>query len=424
MNTLSAIATAIFILTYALIASRALHFVLPLGRPGGALLGAVLMVACGVLTPKESYAAIDHDTIVVLFAMMLLSVYLDEGGFFMRSASWVAAKTRTPFGLLAGVSVISGAMSAILLNDTVCVFLTPLVVTICIRAKLPMGPYLMAVATSANIGSAATLIGNPQNILIGSMSGISFFEFLKYSIVPSVVGLAINILLLRFYYFRQLPAALDLSGLQNNSYRGPNVFIQTLEGTTRLPLPVIVLAALAAAFLAGLHLAYTALSAVLILILIYRRDPRPEFAKVDWPLLVFFCGLFIVVAGFAKTGLPDQAWRAAGAWMSLDRPLGITVFSALLTAGSNIVSNVPMVLLAGPHIAAQNQELFPWILTAFVTTVAGNLTLVGSVANIIVAEAARDHYSLGFREYLRFGAVSTFLVLLTGVPLIYFLTRI
>ncbi len=416
------LATVIFTLTYLLIATGR-QKLLPIGRPGGALLGAVLMVACSVLTPKESYAAIDHDTIVVLFAMMLLAIYLEEDGFFLRIAAFLAKRSKTPLGLLFGISLLAGAMSAVLLNDTVCVFLTPLVVTICARAKLPMGPYLIGLATSANIGSSATMVGNPQNILIGSMSGISFVEFLKYSILPAAVGMAINIFLLRVYYAKKLPKTLDLKAFDGEPQRVPTAFINALEFQHRIPLASWVLLFVAAAFVAGYHLAYTTLAGVFLLIVIHRRDPRPELARIDWTLLVFFCGLFIVVAGFAKTGLPERAWRAAGPFMALDHATGISSFSAMLVAGSNIVSNVPMVLLAGPHLGAQQNDIFPWLLTAYVTTIAGNLTLVGSVANIIVSEAAREHYSLGFREFLRFGAISTVAVLAAGIPLLYFLTH-
>src|SRR5689334_22118479 len=187
--------TAIFVFTYALIAFRRIRM-LPIGRPGGALLGAVAMVASGAITPKESYAAVDHETIVLLFAMMILAVYLEEAQFFTRIGSWLVVKARTPWRLLVGISLLAAVSSAFLLNDTVCLFLTPLVVLTCQRARLPMGPFLIALATSANIGSAATVVGNPQNILVGSMSGISFIKFLAIAILPTAVGLLVNLALL------------------------------------------------------------------------------------------------------------------------------------------------------------------------------------------------------------------------------------
>ncbi|MCC7535821.1 MAG: anion transporter, partial [Deltaproteobacteria bacterium] len=156
----------------------------------------------------------------------------------------------------------------------------------------------------------------------------------------------------------------------------------------------------------------------MVLVVADRAEPRRALERVDWSLLVFFVSLFIVVAALGKTGLPEQAWRAAAPWMGLRDPGGITAFSALLVVGSNLFSNVPMVLLTGPHLTELGDPSRGWVLLAFVTTIAGNLTLIGSVANIIVAEQAKQHYTLGFFEYLRFGAVSTLLVLCAGIPLI------
>lgn len=404
----------VFALTYLLIASRRLNL-LPIGRPGGALLGAVLMVAIGALSPEESYAAIDHDTIVLLFSMMLLSVYLDEAGIFVRAASWLVSRAKTPWRLLVGVSLLAGCSSAFLLNDTVCVFLTPLIVTICARARLPLGPYLIGLATSANIGSAATLVGNPQNMIIGSLSKLRFIEFSKYAALPAAVGLVINIVLLGVYYRRSLPTALEWKPELNEQHRVPTAFIHVLEGARNAHV-ILILASIVLGFLLGLHLAYTALAGVLALILVERRDPRAEFSKIDWPLLVFFASLFIVIAGFAKTGIVEDLWRRHASSMALTEPDGLARFTVFVTVASNIVSNVPLVLLTGPHLSASGGA-FSWVILAFVSTVAGNLTLVGSVANIIVAEAARDRYFLGFREYLRFGVVSTTLVLAAGVPI-------
>jgi Na+/H+ antiporter NhaD/arsenite permease-like protein len=142
---------------------------------------------------------------------------------------------------------------------------------------------------------------------------------------------------------------------------------------------------------------------------------------VDWPLLVFFCSLFVVVGALGKTGLADAAWAAAAPYLDLREPSGVSLFTALMAAASNIFSNFPMVVLTGPHLATLGAEQLGWVLLAFTTTVAGNLTLVGSVANIIVAECAGDDYHLGFFEYLRFGLVSTFLALAAGVPIICWL---
>ena len=406
---LKAAAIAIFCLTYLLIAGRRLRL-LPIGRPAGALLGAVLMVGVGVLTPKESYRAIDHDTIVLLFGMMLLTAYLSQAGFFGWAAVKVLSTCRTPWQLLVTLSVFSAALSAFLVNDTVCIFLTPVVVAVCLRARLPMGPYLIALATSANIGSAATLVGNPQNMIIGSMSGFPFAKFMAMSGAAVVAGLLINTVLLWLYYRRRLPPLFE---------EAPGA--QPVVDFPRLLLAGAVSAGVVAGFFAGFHLGYTALAGVMVLVIAERDDTGEFFGRVDWRLLVFFSSLFIVVEGLARTGIVDEAWGLARPELSFGRPRGLFLFSGLMVLGSNIVSNVPMVVLSGPHLGELGSPQLGWVLLAFTTTVAGTLTLLGSVANIIVAEGARKDYQLGYFEYLRFGLVSTVLVLLGGVPLIAWL---
>jgi len=403
---------AIFALTYLLIASRRLSL-LPIGRPAGALLGAVLMVAVGALTPQESWRAVDGNTILLLFGMMMLTAYLEKASFFQWVTARVLQVVRTPWALLWSVALLSGGLSAFLVNDAVCLFLTPVVVSVCARAGLPPGPYLIGLATSANIGSAATLVGNPQNMIIGSLSGFPFAEFILYAGPAACAGLGINIALLWAYYGRRLPAAFP-------ARTGP----RTPEpATRRLGTVLAVIGLVVLGFFAGLHLGYTTLAGALVLMVADRREPRDVFARVDWSLLVFFCCLFVVVEGLARTGIVETLWRAAGPYLSLHRPGGLAAFTGLMAAGSNLVSNVPLVLLLGPRLAELGPERAGWVLLAFTTTVAGNLTLIGSVANIIVAEGAKDHYTLGFLEYLRFGFVSTLLVLAAGVTVIHLLLR-
>jgi Na+/H+ antiporter NhaD/arsenite permease-like protein len=171
-------------------------------------------------------------------------------------------------------------------------------------------------------------------------------------------------------------------------------------------------------FFLGLHMGFSALAGVLLVVLVQRRDPAHFLARVDWSLLVFFCGLFIVVEGLNSAGLVQPVVDASREWLGLDRWIGIAAFSGLVAAGSNVVSNVPMVLLAGPLAESLGRPELSWSLLAFVSTVAGNLTLVGSVANLIVAERARPDYELGFVEYLRYGVVATLASLAAGVPVL------
>ena len=404
---LTAAAIAVFALTYVLIAARELSFI-PIGRPAGALLGAVLMVALGVMTPEESFRAVDCPTILLLFSMMLLSAYLEDAGIFDVMAGRATAHAGSPRILLAMTSVSAAALSALLVNDTVCVFMTPFVLSAARRSGLDPGPYLIALATGANIGSAATLVGNPQNMIIGSMSGYGFAEYVWRSLPAVAAALAVNILLLMVFFGRRVsvravpqppPDAADAAG------RGR-------------PVEYAVLSAVAVGFLAGLHMGYTALAGVLVIMVSRRRNPAGVFARVDWTLLVFFAALFIVVAGLDGTGVVDRAWEAVAPSMGFVSAGGLALFTAFVTLGSNIVSNVPMTLLTGPHLSTLGDPATGWVLLGFVTTIAGNLTLVGSVANIIVAERAKGSYDLGYLEYLKFGVVSTVLSLLVGVPLI------
>jgi Na+/H+ antiporter NhaD/arsenite permease-like protein len=407
---MNAVAVAIFVLSYALIASRRLR-ILPIGRPAGALLGAVLMVALGVLTPEAALRAVDGATIVLLFAMMLLSAYLERSGLFERLSRLAVTACPTPRRLLIATAIVPGVLSAFLLNDAVCLFLAAPLVKLCAARRLPFGPYLLALATSANLGSAATLVGNPQNMIVGSLSGYGFVPFLVAVGPAALAGLLVNALLLVLVYGRELPATLADVPPETSHTEGHRPRL-----TLAVTLGIVI------GLLFDLDLGFTVLAGVLVLVLVERREPEAALAKVDLSLLVFFASLFVVVAGLESTGLVHAAWQALADRISLHEPYGLAVLTGLLTIGSNLVSNVPMVLLTGPHLAALGEPERAWALVAFVTTVAGNFTLVGSVANLIVAERARPHYDLGFLEYLRFGALSSACVLIVGVPLIVWMT--
>ena len=200
------VAIVIFAFTYVLISGRWLK-VLPLNRPAAALLGAVLMVATGVMTPERAYRAVDYDTLVLLLGMMLISAYLYLAGFFDWAADWILKVAKTPQRLLLYVILTSGGLSALLVNDTVCLMLTPLVVAVMVRGGLPLPPYLLALAMSANLGSVATLVGNPQNMIIGHASRIPFLRFSASLLPVAVVGLAIEYVVLRLGFRRELAGA-------------------------------------------------------------------------------------------------------------------------------------------------------------------------------------------------------------------------
>jgi len=398
------LAIAIFALTYLLISGRRLK-ILPLNRPASALLGTVLMVVAGVLKPEEVYRAVDYDTLVLLLGMMLISAYLFLAGFFNWAADWVLAVAGTPQRLLLYLILASGVLSALLVNDTVCLMLTPLVVAVMVRGGLPLPPYLLALAMSANIGSVATLVGNPQNMIIGGLSGVSFARF-SLSMVPvAAAGLVIEYAILRVGFHRMLRAA------QIRVPDGPRPQVDQ----RLLRLSFLILALTFSGFLVGLNLAWTALAGGALLMVLARRDTHEVLRLVDWHLLVFFAALFVVVEALNATGLPDQTYaRVQDLFGDTPREQGwhLAWFSAL---GSNVFSNVPFVLVAGKWIPNFADPEKMWHVMALATTFAGNLTILGSVANIIVVESARNHADVGFWDYAKFGLPVTAVTVVAGM---------
>ena len=401
------LAIAIFCVTYLLISGRRLK-VLPLNRPAAALLGAVLMVGCGVLTPQQAYHAVDYDTLVLLLGMMLISAYLFLAGFFDWAADWILRRAKTPQSLLLYLVCTSGILSALLVNDTVCLMLTPLVVAVMVRGKLPLPPYLLALAMSANLGSVATLVGNPQNMIIGHLSGIPFLRF-SVSLLPvAVAGLAIQYAVLSFG-FRKI--------LRNTVIQRPEVKPRPLD-RRMLILTVVVLALVFAGFVAGLNLSWTALAGGALLMVLARRDTHEVLKLVDWHLLVFFAALFVVVEGLSRTGLPDQIYHKLHGVFGASAGSQAWNLSWFAVLGSNVFSNVPFVLVAGKWINNFAQPELMWKVLALATTLAGNLTILGSVANIIVVESARSHVQVGFWDYARYGIPVTILTTLVGMAIL------
>jgi len=401
------LAIAIFCLTYLLISGRRLK-ILPLNRPAAALLGCVLMVGFGVMTPAQAYRSVDYDTLVLLLGMMLIAAYRSLAGFFDWAADWILRHANSPQALLLYLLLTSGVLSALLVNDTICLMLTQLVVAVMVRGKLPLPPYLLALAMSANLGSAATLVGNPQNMIIGHLSRIPFLRFSAALLPVAIAGLAIQYAVLRIGFRRVLAQAV---------IHRPEVPPPPLNYRL-LILTVAVLALVFAGFLAGLDLSWTALAGGALIMVLARRDTREVLELVDWHLLVFFAALFIVVEGLSGTGLPDQMYgrlhHLFGASAS-SQAWNLTWFSAL---GSNVFSNVPFVLVAGKWINNFAHPELMWKGLALATTFAGNLTILGSVANIIVVESARGHVEIGFWDYARYGIPVTILTTVAGMCLL------
>ncbi len=401
------VASVIFAITYVLISGRQLK-ILPLNRPAAALLGAVLMVSTGVMTPERAYRAVNYDTIVLLLAMMLISAYLYLAHFFEWAAELVLEFSHTPQRLLLYLTLTSGILSALLLNDTICLMLTPLVIAVIRRGRLPMLPYLIALATSANIGSVATLVGNPQNMIIGQLSRISFAQFSEALLPVAIVGLLINFLILRFGFRKVLHG----KRIECEVHTIPKL------DHSLFALVCIVFVSIFACFVVGLNLAWTALAGAVLIMVIARRDTHEVLKLVDWHLLIFFAGLFVVVDGLGDTGLTDTIYRHLQPVFGLSGPIQAWNLTWLAGVGSNVFSNVPFVLVAGKWVEHFAEPELMWKVLALSTTFAGNLTVIGSVANMIVVESARDHIQVSFWDYTRFGIPITILTTGVGVAML------
>lgn len=409
------IAVAIFALTYALISSRRLR-VLRLNRPAAALLGAVLMVMCGVLQIPDAYRAVDWNTIVLLLGMMLLSAYLQMAGFFELAADWILRKAGTPRRLLGLLIAASGLLSALLVNDTICLLMTPLVVAVIVRGRLPLFPYLMALATAANIGSVMTLTGNPQNMIIGSLSGIPYGQFLIGLAPSAILCLALDYAFLAWVFRKTLAAArIEVTRIE------PARVDRLLLGKTLACLGLVTVAfffdgALRARF--GLNVAWIALAGATLAMVIARIDTHEALKLVDWHLLLFFAALFVVVEGLRGTNLPEAIYLSLHGVFGQTVPSQAWNFAWFSCIGSNAFSNVPFVLVAGHWIDNFLDPQLMWKVLALSTTFAGNLTIFGSVANIIVVECAKPHIDVGFWDYARLGIPITVATTVVGVSLL------
>ncbi|KAI3952912.1 hypothetical protein MKX01_028604 [Papaver californicum] len=530
---------------------------LPIGRTAGSMLGAMLMIIFRVLSPNQAYSAVNLPILGLLFGTMIVSTYLERADMFKYLGKLLSWKSLGPKDLLCRVCFISAISSALFTNDTCCVVLTVFVLKIAKQHKLPPRPFLLALASSANIGSSATPIGNPQNLVIALQSKINFQDFV-YGILPAmVVGVVVNTFILlcmfwrvlhvqkdeedvvpakevgileadmnshrfsattmsfsqewdrdttideeminsissrsnslgesqRMEFGRRLVSTLEIdshhagnecakmhseskdngtattnpfpqleignssremkvtidemsnSNLDINGSKDVSASIQIPEEKDRLikkwkrliwkTSVYLVIIGMLIALLLGLNMSWTVISASLVLMVLDFKDAGPSLDKVSYSLLIFFCGMFITIDGFNKTGIPSAIWDFMEPHAGINHPSGIVVLAVVILGLSNLASNVPTVLLLGARVAASaalisaSDEKKAWLILAWVSTVAGNLSLLGSAANLIVCEQARRAqllgYNLSFRKHLEFGFPSTLIVTAIGLLLI------
>jgi len=449
---------------------------LPLGRTTPALLAAAWMVATGLIGPESAYKDIDHNTLAFLFGMMALKCLLAKHRFAIylrqlllwRHPSWQALMMR--------VGLLSAALSSIITNDATCVFLTPIVQEIALKMKYPMMPLMLAICTNANIGSAATITGNPQNVLIGSYSDISFWRFTVAVGPAAVAGVTVNLALLRLYAFLGIFAdtenirtekrnSIDYYDYDDSDeekqHATENTWLKEDAKGNKAPSRILTesdnlseleehigglstdvkkkgngkigigisfsLVVMLCLFLRGYNVGWStagvALMAMALEGIATQTSPSWVFNEVDWSIIGWFVGTFIVMLTFGKTDITTELWRyfIGGAKADYVSFLPLAKISIAALVFSNIVSNVPLILLMAPDIFSINdptQQEFVWVVVSWVSTIAGNLTLLGSAANIIVAELNSTRH-LTFFPYLKFGLPTTLIIVSLGLFILH-----
>lgn len=394
------IAYVIFAATYVVLAIGRFPG-LRVDRTGAAIIGASFMVASGVLPFEDALYAVDWATIVLLLGMMIVVANLRLSGFFRLVSAWVVRHAHQPITLLAGIVAVSGIFSAFFVNDTMCLVLTPLVLEVALALRRNPVPYLLAVAMASNAGSVATITGNPQNMMIGSLSRIPYPVFAATLAPIAAISLLLTFAVIAIVYRKEFRGARFNAG-------------QSLRVRVNGPLmwkSLAVAAGMIVFFFLGWPVAQTAMVAGAVLLVTRRVKPEKVYHDIDWQLLALFAGLFVVVAGIERTSLKEELFAFARSF-GLQHTVVLAFFSALL---SNLVSNVPAVLVFRPVVAHLKDPQFAWLTLAMSSTLAGNFTLLASVANLIVAQRARHEVRITFWDYFRAGAPLTVLSLAAGV---------
>jgi Na+/H+ antiporter NhaD/arsenite permease-like protein len=407
ITTPAGIALVVFALTYVVLGFGALP-PLRVDRTGATLIGATAMIGLGVLTPREAVAALDFHTLGLLFGMMVVVAHLRRAGFFDWVDARALARVRSPRQLVVLLVWLSGVTSALFVNDTACLLLTPLALETARSIRRDPLPFLLAVAMGANLGSVATVVGNPQNMLVASVSRIAYSHFAAVLAPVAVGGLILASVLLPWWFRRSLEG----ESLERPAAREPAVDRALLVKS------VAVTAALLVALLAGVVPSLASLLAASALLITRRVDPQDIYAQIDWSLLTMFAGLFVVVAGVEHTGLVERGLDVLGGRARDSLP----AFAGATVVLSNLVSNVPAVLLLktwAMHFATPERA---WLTLAMTSTLAGNLTLVGSVANLIVVEQSRGQARVGFWAYARVGLPMTVITLVIGMAWLWVTT--
>nr|TKS04427.1 hypothetical protein D5086_0000141520 [Populus alba] len=456
------------------------------------------MVIFQVLSPSEAYASIDLSILGLLFGTIVVSVYLERADAFMYLSKLLSWKSLGAKDLVCRVCLLSAISSAFFTNDTSCMILTEFVLKVAKQHNLSPQPFLVALASSSNIGSSATPIGNPQNLVVAVNGQIPFLTFFVGIAPAALVGVLVNAVAIICMYWRELSSHLkeeeDANGevvadgdtsfyrflpstlphfprssFQERSFmldmqgspsiHGNSAYLNTLRyrsgasetDMSRVPSIMLetagnssasskwkailwkscvylVTLGMLIALVMGVNMSWTAVTAAVALMVLDFKDAQPCLEKVSYSLLILFCGMFMTIEGFNKTGFPSCLWEFVEPFAQINHASGIAVLAVLIVILSNVVSNVPTVLLLGARMAASAACISPdyvrksWLILAWVSTVAGNLSLLGSAANMIVCEQASRApnlgYNLSFWSHLKFGVPSTIIVTAIGLTII------
>ncbi len=406
MNATAALPLAIFAVTYLGLALGKLPIV-RVDRCGVALIGAVAMVVSGTLTQREAIDSIDFHTLALLLGMMIIVANLRLSGIFGWLAQRIFGRAHSGLQLLATTIALSGILAAFFVNDVICLVLAPIVVEVAAEAGLSAVPLLLGLATASNVGSAATITGNPQNMIVAGFAHLGYINFLTHLAPGAVAGLVIDFAIIAWIYRR------TLRGHRRPASPPHGEPVIELQWTAAAKAVVITVGALVC-FALGFPTGLVALSAAALMLLVQNIRPDLVYAQVDWTMLLMFAGLFVVVRGAAQTGFQKDLIHGVGV-QRLTHP---AVLAATVTALSNLVSNVPAVLLFRPLFPLLGNSQRVALLIAAVSTYAGNLTLLGSIANLIVVENARRRgVMIGFQEHLLAGIPITVLTIAIAVAL-------
>jgi len=396
------IALIIFLVTYIIISGGKFN-ALKIGRPAGVMVGGVLMVAAKVIEPKEVYGIINWDTILLLLGMMIIIEHLAEANFFEYLAEKINKKNYSSNKLIFILIFCFGFLAAFLVNDIVCIFFTPILLIMVRERGIPALPFLLALASSSNVGSIMAFTGNPQNMIIGNISGISYAKFFILMLPVGIICLWAN------YYIISKIFKKELKGELKEIKTGENVKTKPLLKRSAVTTIVVI-----TGFFIFKESAWVAISGATILLLLARRDECDILKKIDWNLLLFFAGLFVVVGGLQLSGVTELVVEKSSKFVQSNIS-GMWYFGIFTVIASNIVTNVPYVLLISDSIKQLAAPESFWFVLAFTSTIAGNITIIGSVANVIVVERAKGNCDIKFWDFFKVGFPSTVINFIIGM---------